>query len=102
MRQLFAGLIVGASVAALTLPAFAATQTITGQLIDASCYKDNKSNIWADHEMPDGEPVAKDCAVSSLGTKTMCPLTEVSSVGAMAQDEDGVASADVRKSDVPV
>ena len=62
MRQLFAGLIVGASFAALALPALAATETVKGQLIDASCYKDNKANIYADHEMPNGEPVAKGCA----------------------------------------
>ncbi len=64
MRQLLAVLILGASLAAFALPASAATQTITGRLIDQSCYKDNHSNVFADHEMPDGEPVARGCAVS--------------------------------------
>ena len=62
----------GGCVAALALPAFAATQTITGQLIDASASKDNKSNVCADHVKPNGEPVAKDCAASCA--KVASPL----------------------------
>ena len=51
MRQLCAGLIVAAFVVALGAPTFTATQTITGQLIDESCYTMDKSNTGVDHKM---------------------------------------------------
>ena len=62
MRRVFAGLPVVAFVVALGAPALAATQTITGQLIDESCYKMDKSNTGVDHKMPKGE--TKDCAIA--------------------------------------
>ena len=55
-------LLVAAFIVAIGAPAFAATQTVTGQLIDQSCYKMDKSNVGADHKMPTGEQ--KDCAVA--------------------------------------
>ena len=55
MRQLFAGLMVAAFVVAAGSSAFAATQTITGQLIDQSCYNMDKSNTGVDHKMPSGD-----------------------------------------------
>jgi hypothetical protein len=61
MRQLCAGVIVAAFVVALGAPASAATQTITGQLIDQTCYKMDKSNTGVDHKMPKGD--TKDCAI---------------------------------------
>jgi hypothetical protein len=61
MRQLCAGVIVAAFVVGLGAPAFAATQTITGQLIDQACYKMDKSNTGVDHKMPKGD--TKDCAI---------------------------------------
>ena len=40
-------------VIALALPAFAATETITGQIIDQQCYmKDTANNKGNDHKMP--------------------------------------------------
>jgi len=62
MRACCAGLIAAAFVVGLASPAFAATQTLTGQLIDESCYKMDKSNTGVDHKMPKGD--TKDCAVS--------------------------------------
>ena len=62
MRQLSVGLMVAAFVVALGAPAFAATQTLTGQLIDESCYKMDKSNTGVDHKMPKGD--TKDCAIA--------------------------------------
>src|SRR5712692_1477120 len=62
MRQLCAGVIVAAFVVAIGAPAFAATQTITGQLIDQSCYKMDKANTGVDHKMPKGD--TKDCAIA--------------------------------------
>jgi hypothetical protein len=61
MRQLYAGVIVAAFVVTVGAPAFAATQTITGQLIDQACYKMDKSNTGVDHKMPKGD--TKDCAI---------------------------------------
>jgi len=61
MRKACTGLIVAAFITALAAPAFAATQTVTGQLIDQNCYKMDKSNTGPDHKMPKGD--TKDCAV---------------------------------------
>ena len=74
MRQLFAGLMVAAFVVAAGASAFAATQTITGQLIDQSCYNMDKSNTGADHKMPKGD--TKDCAIAcAKGGKPLALLT---------------------------
>jgi hypothetical protein len=74
MRQLFSAAIVAAFVVALGAPAFAATQTITGQLIDQTCYKMDKSNTGVDHKMPKGE--TKDCAIGCVkGGKPVALLT---------------------------
>ena len=54
-RKLLAGLTVAVFVFALGTAAFAATQTISGQLIDQICYKMNKSNTGVDHKMPSGD-----------------------------------------------
>ncbi len=47
MRTLCAGLVVAALVLALSVSAFAATQTISGQLIDQSCYKNEQARTPA-------------------------------------------------------
>jgi hypothetical protein len=74
MRQSCAGVIVSAFVVALGAPAFAATQTIAGQLIDQSCYKMDKSNTGVDHKMPKGD--TKDCAIScAKGGRPVALLT---------------------------
>ena len=62
MRKACVGLAVTVFVLALSTMAFAATQTISGQLIDQMCYKLNKSNTGVDHKMPDGDTAA--CATS--------------------------------------
>ena len=74
MRQLLAGLMVAAFVVAVGASAFAATQTITGQLIDQSCYNMDKSNTGVDHKMPKGD--TKDCAIAcAKGGKPLALLT---------------------------
>ena len=74
MRQLLAGLMVAAFVVAAGASAFAATQTITGQLIDQSCYTMDKSNTGVDHKMPKGD--TKDCAIAcAKGGKPVALLT---------------------------
>ena len=62
MRKVCAGLTVAVFVLALGAVAFAATQTISGQLIDQTCYKMNSSNTGVDHKMPSGD--VKDCATT--------------------------------------
>jgi hypothetical protein len=62
MRKLFTGFIVATGLVALGSPAFAATETVTGQLIDQSCYTMDKSNTGVDHKMPNGD--TKDCAIA--------------------------------------
>ena len=47
---------------ATSAAAVAATQTISGQLIDQVCYKMNKSNTGVDHKMPSGDEA--NCAVT--------------------------------------
>src|SRR3979411_882902 len=74
MRQFCAGVIVAAFVVALGAPAFAATQTITGQLIDQACYKMDKSNTGVDHKMPKGDTTR--CAVGwAKGAQPVALLT---------------------------
>lgn len=74
MRQVCAGFIAAAFIVALGAPAFAATQTITGQLVDESCYKMDKSNTAVDHKMPKGD--TKDCAIScAKGGRPVALLT---------------------------
>ena len=52
MRKLVAGL-AAASFVALSVPAFAATETVTGKIVDQMCYmKDKANNHAADHKMP--------------------------------------------------
>jgi hypothetical protein len=53
MRKLLAGVAAAAFVVALGAPAFAATETITGKIVDQACYmKDKANNAGADHKMP--------------------------------------------------
>jgi hypothetical protein len=61
MRRLLAVLVVTGLVLSLSASAFAATQTITGRLIDQTCYKANKANTGLDHKMPEDTP---GCAVT--------------------------------------
>ena len=60
MRTLCSGLVV-AALLALSAPAFPATQTISGRLVDETCYKMNKVNTGVDHKMPEDTP---GCAIT--------------------------------------
>jgi hypothetical protein len=62
MHKLCGALSLVALVFALNASAFAATQTISGQLVDQVCYKMNKSNTGVDHKMPSGDEA--NCAVT--------------------------------------
>ena len=61
MRRVLAVLVFTGLVLSLSASAFAATQTITGRLIDQTCYKANKANTGLDHKMPEDTP---GCAVT--------------------------------------
>lgn len=61
MRKLLAASMVGGFLLALCAAAMADTQTITGQLVDETCYKQNKVNTGVDHKMPEDTP---GCAVT--------------------------------------
>jgi hypothetical protein len=53
MRKWLAGLAALAFVAVLAAPLVAATETVTGKVIDQMCYaKDKTNNAGADHKMP--------------------------------------------------
>jgi hypothetical protein len=76
MRSICAGVIAVAVVFAGG-PAFAAAQTVTGQLVDQSCYTMNKANTGLDHKMPKGD--TKDCATACA--KAGQPVALVTSDG---------------------
>lgn len=53
MSRFLATAAAAALVMALAIPAFAATETVTGQIIDQQCYmKDTANNKGNDHKMP--------------------------------------------------
>jgi hypothetical protein len=64
MRKLTVVVIGGACLVALSVPAFAKTETITGKVVDQACYmKDKVNNAGDDHKMPkDTAACATACA----------------------------------------
>ena len=53
MRKVLAGLAAAAFVMLLISPIFAAVETVTGKIVDQSCYlKDKVNNTGVDHKMP--------------------------------------------------
>lgn len=53
MRKVLVSLAAAAFVVAVVVPAFAATETVTGRIVDESCYlKDKANNAGPDHKMP--------------------------------------------------
>ena len=67
MRKLFAAVTVAVFVLSLGVVTFGATQTISGQLIDQTCYKLDKSNTGVDHKMPDGPTAACATTCAKMG-----------------------------------
>jgi hypothetical protein len=88
MRRTFAGLAIAAFVVALTAPAFAASETVKGQVVDMGCYKADKSNTGVDHKMPKGD--TKDCALGCA--KAGQPLALLTSDGKVYQIAGGLAA----------
>jgi len=52
MRKWLAGSAALAFVSVLAAPLMAATETVTGKIIDQTCYTKDKANTGADHKMP--------------------------------------------------
>jgi hypothetical protein len=88
MRRTFAGFAIAAFVVALTAPAFAASETVKGQVVDMGCYKADKSNTGVDHKMPKGD--TKDCALACA--KAGQPLALLTSDGKVYQIAGGLAA----------
>ena len=88
MRRILAGLAAAAFVVALGAPAFAATETIKGQIVDQACYKMDKTNNGVDHKMPKGD--TKDCAIGCA--KAGRPLALLTSDGKVYEIAGGLAA----------
>jgi hypothetical protein len=88
MGKLFAGFAVTAFVVALGAPAFAATETVKGKIVDQTCYtKDMKANAGQDHKMPQD---VKDCATACA--KKGAPLAILTEDGKLYQITGGLAA----------
>jgi hypothetical protein len=88
MRNMFTGLTVVAFVVAVGAPAFAKTETVTGKVVDMSCYNADKSNTGVDHKMPKGD--TKDCAIGCA--KAGQPLALLTSDGKVYEIAGGLAA----------
>ncbi len=88
MRTFFAGCAATAFLVALSVPAFAKTGTVKGQIVDESCYKMDKTNTGRDHKMPHGD--TKDCAVACA--KQGQPLALVTADGKVYEIAGGLAA----------
>ena len=74
MQRVFAGLTAAAFIVVLGAPAFAAVETVKGQVVDQSCYTKDKSNTGLAHKgMPD------DCA--AMCAKKGMPVALVTAEG---------------------
>src|SRR5436190_22003147 len=87
MGKMFTGFIVAAFVVALGEPAFAATETVKGQIVDQACYKMDKSNTCVDHKMPKGD--TKDCAIGCA--KAGRPMASLAPEGQVYEIARGLA-----------
>jgi len=88
MRKILAVLAAVAFVIALGAPAFAATETVKGQIVDQACYKMDKTNTGVDHKMPKGD--TKDCAIGCA--KAGRPLALLTSDGKVYEIAGGLAA----------
>ena len=88
MVKMFAACVAVAFALALGAPAFAATETVQGQIVDQTCYtKDSAHNAGADHKMPQD---VKDCAAACA--KKGAPLALLTSDGKLYQITGGLAA----------
>jgi hypothetical protein len=88
MRKLLAGLTAATFVIALASPVAAKTETVKGQVVDANCYKMDKSNTGGDHKMPKGD--TKDCAIGCA--KAGRPMALLTADGKVYEIAGGLAA----------
>ena len=88
MRKILAVMAAVAFVMALGAPAFAATETVKGQIVDQACYKMDKTNTGVDHKMPKGD--TKDCAIGCA--KAGRPLALLTADGKVYEIAGGLAA----------
>ena len=87
MGKLLAGCVVAAFVLALGAPAFAATETVKGKVVDQTCYTKDKTNTGPDHKMPQD---VKDCAAACA--KKGAPMALLTEDGKLYQITGGLAA----------
>ena len=88
MRKMFAGLTVAAFAVVMTVPVFAKTETVTGQIVDQTCYMKDKANNGANHNMSGKE--SADCA--AMCAKKGAPLALLTSDGKVYTLSGGLAA----------
>src|SRR5262245_15014316 len=88
MRRILAVVAAAAFIVALGAPAFAKTETVTGQVVDQACYKMDKTNTGNDHKMPKGD--TKDCAIGCA--KAGRPLALLTADGKVYEIAGGLAA----------
>ena len=93
MRKLMVAFAVLAFAVLLTVPVLAATETITGKVIDQSCYKADQSNTGVDHKMKSGD--VKDCAIDCA--KKGRPLALLTTDGKVYTIGGGLAASNNEK-----
>src|SRR4051812_46914152 len=87
MHQVFAGIVASALLVAVAMPVFAKTESVTGKVIDSTCYmKDKTNNAGPDHKMPAD---TKDCAAACA--KKGQPLAVLTSDGKVYEIAGGLA-----------
>ena len=74
MQKVFAGLTAAAFIVVLGAPAFAAVETVKGQVVDQSCYTKDKTNTGLAHK-----GMSEDCA--AMCAKKGMPVALVTAEG---------------------
>jgi hypothetical protein len=88
MHRMFVALSAASLVLSLAAPAMAKTETVTGQIVDVSCYNMDKSNTGVDHKMPKGD--TKDCAIGCA--KAGRPMAILTADGKVYELAGGLAA----------
>jgi hypothetical protein len=87
MQKWFVGIIASTLLVAVSTPVLAKTESVTGKVIDSTCYmKDKANNAGPDHKMPAD---TKDCAAGCA--KKGQPLAVLTSDGKVYEIAGGLA-----------
>ena len=87
MQKFLVGMVAFAFLFSISAPAFAKAETVTGKVIDSTCYmKDKANNAGPDHKMPAD---TKDCAAACA--KKGQPLALLTSDGKVYEIAGGLA-----------